>query len=267
MARYSADGYEMAQDHVAIEEPLQIRLAGEDVAVTMRTPGHDAELAAGFLYAEGIIAGNRHIEAIAHCHLPDGAISDNVINVSPTDRTLLEPRSWGRSFISSSSCGLCGKTSIEQLGPKSTVPNLSSQLRLQPAFFYEIEARLRAAQETFMRTGGLHAAAIFDANGTLIVLREDVGRHNAVDKVIGYALLNELLPLDSHILLVSSRASYEIVQKALMAGVQVLAVLSAPSSLAVKLAREARMTLVAFLRQARFNVYAGQERIVPRKMP
>jgi FdhD protein len=266
--RYHGDHLEWVEDNVAVEEPLQIRLAGEDVAVTMRTPGHDAELAAGFLFTEGIIAGKHHIESIAPCPSPDGPLSQNIINVLPTDRALLEPGRWGRNFISSSSCGLCGKTSIENiLGLKSKVQSPKSQdagsaLRVPHTTFYELEAKLRDAQETFSKTGGLHAAALFNLTGDLIVLREDVGRHNAVDKVIGHALLADLLPLSRHILVVSSRASFEIVQKAHIAGVEVLAVFSAPSSLAVDLAREAGMTLVAFLRQDRLNVYAGEARLI-----
>lgn len=264
--RYKGDDYERTHDYLAVEEPLQIRLAGEDVAVTMRTPGHDAELAAGFLFTEGIIAGKHHIETIAHCPPDDSSQAQNIINVLPTDRALLEPESWGRNFISSSSCGLCGKTSIEQIALKSKVQSPKSgapgsKSKIPPGLFYALEAKLRAAQETFTQTGGLHAAALFDIDGNLIILREDVGRHNAVDKVIGYALLEDMLPLDQHILVVSSRASFEIVQKAVIAGVQVLAAFSAPSSLAVDLARQAGMTLIAFLRQGRLNVYAGDERV------
>jgi FdhD protein len=256
---------ETAYDDLAVEEPLQIRLAGEDVAVTMRTPGHDFELAAGFLYTEGIVRGKDHIESIGFCADDTGAPARNIVNVLPTDRGLLEPRDWGRNFYSTSSCGLCGKASIEQIRARQAAP-----LRVRPArhegmvslaTLYSLEARLRAAQTVFSRTGGIHAAGLFDAEGTLIALREDVGRHNAVDKLVGYALLNGMLPLDRHILLVSSRASFEIVQKALVAGVAMMAVVSAPSSLAVELAREAGMTLVAFLRQGRLNVYAGEGRI------
>ncbi len=274
--RYTGDKHAWAQDDIAVEEPLQIRLAGEDVAVTMRTPGHDAELAAGFLFTEGIIKGRHHIEAITLCPAQDGYLAQNVINVLPTDRDLLEPGKWGRNFVSSSSCGICGKTSIEDItlklrsqrlpltygkGTRAESASPTTPLYIPHSTFYSLEARLRAAQESFTRTGGLHAAALFTLTGDLIVLREDVGRHNAVDKVIGHALLGQLLPLDRNILVVSSRASFEIVQKALMAGVEVLAVFSAPSSLAVDLARKAGMTLVAFLREGRLNVYAGEERI------
>jgi FdhD protein len=265
--RYGGDSCQWVEDDVAVEEPLQIRLAGEDVAVTMRTPGHDPELAAGFLFTEGIIQGRHHIEAINLCQSPDGSPAENIINVLPTERDLLEPGRWGRSFISSSSCGLCGKTSIEQIRPKSNGKYSKSgsqpeRHKIPVRTFYELEARLHVAQETFTRTGGLHAAALFTLAGELLVLQEDVGRHNAVDKVIGYALLNDLLPLDEHILVVSSRASFEIVQKAHIAGVEILAVFSAPSSLAVDLARQVGMTLVAFLRAGRLNVYAGEGRVI-----
>jgi FdhD protein len=249
-----------SEDELAIEEPLQIRLAGEDVAVTMRTPGHDEELATGFLYTEGVIQGKHQLEAVAHC--PDhGGSPMNIINVSPTDRDLLEPGRWGRNFYATSSCGLCGKTSISQV--RSRLPSPRSHLKVRLDTLYALESKLRVAQYAFAQTGGVHAAALFDEAGELLALREDVGRHNAVDKVIGYALIHDMLPLDKHILLVSSRASFEIVQKALMAGVSVMAALSAPSSLAVELAREAGMTLVAFLRRDRLNVYSGAEWVEP----
>lgn len=257
--RWVGTASEQAYDHLAVEEPLQIRMAGEDVAVTMHTPGHDIELAAGFLFTEGLIAGKGHIEAIAHCPAQDGALYSNVVNLTPADRALVEPRRWGRDFLSSSSCGLCGKTSIGQVTRQ--VGPVQSLFTVDAPLLYTLGDKLREAQATFAQTGGLHAAGLFDAEGNLLLVREDVGRHNAVDKVIGYALLNDLLPLDRHILLVSSRASFEIVQKSLVAGISLLAVISAPSSLAVELARQGSMTLVAFLRQGRLNVYSGEERV------
>lgn len=259
VVRYSGLHSESADDELAVEEPLQIRLAGEDVAVTMRTPGHDEELAAGFLFTEGIIKGKRHIESLGHCPDENGQLSPDIVNVLPTERGLLEPGRWGRNFYASSSCGLCGKISIDQV--TANVVRANGHLRVGVRTLYTLEEKLRAAQSTFLQTGGIHAAGLFDAAGNLLVLREDVGRHNAVDKVIGFSLLNDLLPLDRHILLVSSRASFEIVQKALVAGITVMAVVSAPSSLAVDLAHEGGMTLVGFLRGGRLNVYAGQERI------
>lgn len=247
-------------DSLTVEEPLQIRLAGEDVAVTMRTPGNDLELAAGFLFTEGIIAGKNHIEQIGYCAREGDLPDHNVVNVLPEDRSLLSPQSWGRNFISSSSCGLCGKTSITQV--KARTPSLSDGSCVHLDALYSLEAKLRNAQRAFAQTGGIHAAALFSVEGDLIVLREDIGRHNAVDKVVGYALFHDLLPLMEYILLVSSRASFEIVQKAAVAGIAIMAALSAPSTLAVELAAETGMTLVAFLRDNRCNVYTRGERIV-----
>ena len=250
-----------AEDDVTVEEPLQIRLAGEDVTVTMRTPGHDNELAAGFLFTEGIISGKAHIEEIGPCSDDMGDPAPNIVNVFPTERNLLDPDRWGRNFYANSGCGLCGKTSLDHIFSRS--PRLASRpdISITSQILYSLGVRLRGAQETFARTGGMHAAALFDLSGNLLVLREDVGRHNAVDKIIGHALLGDMLPLDRHILLVSSRASFEIVQKAHAAGIPILAAVSAPSSLAVETAQEAGMTLVAFLREGRFNVYCGDERL------
>ncbi len=250
-------------DSLTVEEPLQIRLAGEDVAITMRTPCDDLELAAGFLFTEGIIAGKNQIEQIGYCAQEGGLPDHNVVNVLPADRSLLAPQTWGRNFVSSSSCGLCGKTSIAQVRARtSRTSSLLDANHVRLGTLYSLEAKLRNAQRAFAQTGGIHAAALFSLEGDLIVLREDVGRHNAVDKVVGYALFHDLLPLAEHILLVSSRASFEIVQKAATAGITTIAALSAPSSLAVELAAEIGMTLVAFLRGNRCNVYTRGERIV-----
>jgi len=264
LARWVGVEREWAYDDLAVEEPLQIRLAGEDVAVTMRTPGHDVELALGFLFAEGIVSGRGDVESVGYCLGEDGAPAPNIVNVLPTNRELLSPGGWGRNFISSSSCGLCGKTSIDQVITARTprVPGANGDLRVHLPVLYSLVEKMRAAQHTFGTTGGIHAAGLFNLDGDLLLLREDVGRHTAVDKVVGRALLNDLLPLDRHILVVSSRASFEIVQKAVAAGVKVLAVVSAPSSLAVDLAREAGITLVAFLREQRLNVYAGEDRVI-----
>jgi FdhD protein len=226
----------------------------------MRTPGHDVELAMGFLYTEGIIAGKHHIESARNCADEEGNPAQNIVNLLPTDRTLLDPRRWRRNFYSTSSCGICGKTTISQVTTQASTIASTAAVNLQT--LYELVPKLQAAQAVFTQTGGLHAAGLFDTGGNLLVMREDVGRHNAVDKVIGYALLNDLLPLDNHILLVSSRASFEIVQKAAMSGISIMAVISAPSSLAVELAREAGVTLVAFLRERRLNVYSGEGRII-----
>ncbi len=258
MARFVGQECRWMQDELAVEEPLQIRLAGEDVVVTMRTPGNDEELAAGFLFTEGIIAGKHHIEEIGYC-LDDEASARNIINVTPTERGLLEPGRWGRNFYSTSSCGICGKTSIDQITSQAGLIKHTAKVRL--GTLYALEQKVRDAQAVFARTGGLHAAALFDLDGNMSVLREDVGRHNAVDKVIGHALLKSMLPLEKHILFVSSRASFEIVQKALMAGIGIMVVVSAPSSLAVELARQGGMTLVGFLREESLNVYAGADRV------
>jgi len=260
VCRYVGGRYQVAYDDLPVEEPLQIRLAGEDVAVTMRTPGHDDELAAGFLYSEGIVGSKAHIEDISYCLDEDGLPTTNVINVFPTDRDLVDPRQWRRDFFAASSCGLCGKTSIDSV--TRSLPPAASNVTVKPQLLYTLSDKLERAQEGFARSGGLHAAGLFDLDGNLLLLREDIGRHNAVDKIIGHALLHDLLPLDRHILLVSSRASFEIVQKAHAAGVVIMAVISAPSSLAVELAERANMTLIAFLREGRLNVYTRKERIL-----
>lgn len=251
---------ERTEDSLPVEEPLQIRMAGEDVAVTMRTPGHDTELAAGFLYSEGIIGGKHDIESISHCIGDDLLPAPNIINVLPTDHELVDPRRWRRNFYASSSCGLCGKTSLDSVA--QCLPSTTANTTVTLQTLYALDSKLREAQAGFVQTGGLHAAGLFDLASNLLVLREDIGRHNAVDKIIGHALLHDMLPLDRHILLVSSRASFEIMQKALAAGICIVAAISAPSSLAVDLARQGGMTLVAFLRNRRLNVYAGHKRII-----
>jgi FdhD protein len=242
-------------DDLVAEEPLEIRLGGQSVAVTMRTPGHDTELAAGFLVTEGIVRPG-DIAGVRECRSDqgDGGVADVVLRAGATPSA-----GWQRNFYATSSCGVCGKASIEAVrvaaGPVSDGPPVTA------ATLQALPDRLRAAQRVFDRTGGLHAAGLFGADGELAVLREDVGRHNAVDKVVGRAALDGRLPLADHILLVSGRASFEILQKALVAGIPVVAAVSAPSSLAVRLARESNMTLVGFLRAGGFNVYAGPERL------
>jgi FdhD protein len=253
---------ELTSDDLTIEEPLQIRMAGVDVAVTMRTPGHDEELAAGFLFTEGLIIGRHQVDSIARCPADDGTLSPNILNVQPTERDIVNPHLWGRDFLATSSCGLCGKTSLSQVESVSqSMRPVTGDFAVPVDTLYGLPDKLRAGQDTFAQTGGIHAAGLFDLQGNLLLVREDVGRHNAVDKVIGHALLNGLLPLDRHILLVSSRASFEIVQKALMSGCALVCAISAPSSLAVELAKEAGLTLVAFLRLGRLNVYCGAERV------
>jgi len=253
-------------DVLAVEEPLEIRLAGFSVAVTMRTPGHDRELAAGFLFTEGIIHTANDIDTISVCQADDAESQGNIINVNPRDPAIVDPSRWQRNFFTTSSCGICGKASIESV--RQEAPPIRSDLSVPYKTVYGLEEQLRGAQSAFDKTGGLHGAGLFDRDGRLLVAREDVGRHNAVDKVIGHALLGEAnarthrLPLSDLLLMVSGRLSFEIVQKALMAGIPLVAAVSAPSSLAVELARSADMTLVGFLRHGRFNVYAGQHRII-----
>lgn len=248
-------------DEIAVEEPLQIRLAGEDVAVLMRSPGHDIELVAGYLFSEGIIHSRDDIEDIRTC-ASETELPSNVVNVLPNDRTLLQPSSWSRLSEGYSSCGICGKSTVDQV--IRLVPKLGETTQVTEAALYRLAQQIEDAQAIFHRTGGLHAAALFSTEGDMLTLREDVGRHNAVDKIIGHALLNGDLPLSSCTMAVTSRASFEVVQKAANAGVSILAVMSAPSSLAVQLAQETGMTLVAFLRAGRFNIYSGGHRIVPR---
>lgn len=246
-------------DQVAVEEPLEIRLAGVPVAVTMRTPGDDLDLAAGFLFTEGIVRSPAEIATIAHCETDDPATRGNVVNLNPTDPALVEPSRWERHFVANSACGVCGKAGIERI--TVTAPPITAALTVEARVLLRSPDALRERQRGFDRTGGLHAAGLFDAHGGVIVAREDVGRHNAVDKVIGAMVRNGQIPLSRHVLVVSSRASFEIVQKALVAGIPAVATMSAPSSLAVDLARTAGMTLIGFLRGTRFNVYTSVERV------
>lgn len=253
-------GYECVTDEVTIEEPLEIRLGGDPLAVTMRTPGNDEELAAGFLLSEGVVRRPTDLKEIAHCTL--AASLGNILNVTLAPTVKFKPAPTQRFGTISTSCGLCGKTSIEFIRQQFPPIGPSPQLHIDGATLLELPARLRSAQGNFARTGGIHAAAIFDLAGNLIAVREDIGRHNAVDKVIGRAFLDGLLPLSRHILLVSGRSSLEIVQKALSAGIPIVAAVSAPSSLAVNFARECGQTLIGFLRPPTFNVYSHIERVV-----
>jgi FdhD protein len=247
------------EDWLATEEPLEIQVGTRPLAVTMRTPGHDEELAAGFLLTEGIIESREQIAAI---HRPDASQgpSCNRLNVELHDCPF-EVEKLQRNFYATSSCGICGKASIEAVRSRGLRP-LAGGFAVNPEMLCALPERLRADQQVFGRTGGLHAAALFDASGDLLVLREDVGRHNAVDKVIGWALLRDQVPLSQSVMMVSGRGGFEIVQKALAAGIPVVASVSAPSSLAVQLARELNLTLVGFLRERRFVIYAGRERCV-----
>ena len=265
-------------DHLAVEEPLEIRLGGRRFTVTMRTPGHDEELAAGFLLAEGFINSGEELGEIRRLRDSKGHPDPNALDVIlKVPATRLRER-LQRNFTISSSCGVCGKTSIEAL--ERRISPLTSNTHINQQALFRMPALMRGEQAVFSATGGLHAAALFDVssweaadgraatppagqdwNLRLIVLREDVGRHNAVDKVTGYALLHDKIPLNNAAMMVSGRVSFEIVQKAAAAGVAILCAVSAPTSLAVELAAELGMTLVGFLREPNFNVYAGQRRI------
>ena len=260
VVRRKADGgYKWLTDEVAIEEPLEIRIGQEPLAVTMRTPGNDEELATGFLLSEGIVRTRADLREISPC--PPPASLGNVLNITLSPTAKFTPGAAHRFGTISTSCGLCGKTSIEFI--RQQFPPIASTKRIQieVATLLELPKRLRDAQGNFARTGGIHAAAIFDLDGNLIVLREDIGRHNAVDKTIGRAFLDDLLPLQNHIMIVSGRSSLEIVQKALAAGIPIVAAVSAPSTLAVNFARESNQTLIGFLRPPTFNIYAHIERV------
>jgi FdhD protein len=243
-------------DELACEEPLEIRVQGRPVSVTMRTPGDDEELAVGFLLTEGLLSGREQIADVAPIE-KDGRC--NTVNVELTAGVSIDFERLTRHVFASSSCGLCGKVTIDAV--QQQFPPVRSDLVVDAATLLRLPEQARRAQAVFDRTGGLHAATLFDRQGKLLVLREDVGRHNAVDKVLGYALRNDVFPLDEHIVLVSGRSSFEIMQKALAGRVPIVAAVSAPSSLAVQFAEASGQTLVGFLREDRMNVYAGLERI------
>lgn len=245
-------------DALATEEPLEIRLRGRGVAVTMRTPGHDPELAAGFLLSEGIVQRSADIVGMGPCLQSD--FPDNTLNVFLAPKVKLNFKQLTRHVFASSSCGLCGKASIESIHQR--FPPIDSGPVVQLETLARLPRQMRATQTAFNQTGGLHAAAVFDAHGGLVALREDVGRHNAVDKVLGYGLLQAKLPFTSHILLVSGRASFEILQKALAARIPMICAVGAPSSLAVEFARDSRQTLVGFLRDRSLNAYSHPERLI-----
>jgi FdhD protein len=240
-------GGAVVDDDVVVEEPLEIRVGEKPVSVTMRTPGHDFELAAGFLFTEGILGRAEDVETIRHWGSP------NVVRVDLREGVRVDLQRLQRHFYSTSSCGVCGKTSIDAL--RVSASPIASSMEVQPEVISSLPDKLRAAQEAFGATGGIHGAGLFDAQGTLLRAREDIGRHNAVDKVIGSFLL-EGLPFADTILFVSSRTSFELVQKAVVAGIPVLAAVGAPSSLAIELAAEMHMTLLGFVRDGRYNVYS-----------
>jgi len=241
------------QDLLAVEEPLEIRLGKSTISITMRTPGHDAELALGFLFSEGILPGPRDLQ--------DVVSSKNLLTVHLKPDVEVDLDRLKRHFYTTSSCGVCGKASIEALRMQACPLASSESAVIASSVIHRLPAVLREDQRIFERTGGLHAAALFDSSGALLLVREDVGRHNAVDKLIGAELLAGHVPLQDKLLLVSGRTSFELVQKALMAGVPILAAVGAPSSLAVETARRFNLTLLGFVRDDRFNIYSGASRI------
>ncbi len=260
------------RDHLATEEPLEIRLITRDethtVAITMRTPGNDFELAAGFLHGEGIIHDRDEIARISYCVDPgiDAAQQYNIVNVALRGDASPDLAPLERHFFTSSACGVCGKASLEALHLRAN-PAIPPGPEVPIEVIYGLPDKLRQAQGIFEDTGGLHAAALFDTCGNLLALREDVGRHNALDKLVGWALMEDRLPLNQHILLVSGRSSFEILQKSQAAGIPIVCAISAPSSLAVDLAREFGMTLVGFLRDQRCNAYTAPERLLLASSP
>ncbi len=264
--RVAPGGMEEREDHLATEEPLEIRLVQEGrrqtVAITMRTPGADSELAIGFLFAEGVIASREQVSRTAPCLDPQEADrSENILEVElAAGVPAPELAGLDRHFFATSACGVCGKAGLETLKLRVKEP-VARGPEISPEVLSTLPLRLREAQGIFDLTGGLHAAGLFDTEGRLLAAREDVGRHNALDKLMGWALQEDLLPLTGHVVMVSGRSSYEILQKCLMAGVPIVCAVSAPSSLAVELAESFGITLVGFLRGDRFNVYTGIERI------
>jgi FdhD protein len=249
------------QDVVAVEEPLEISIDGRNISITMRTPGNDEELAVGFLFSEGILRDPSQIAGVS-------LTGDNRVNVSLASSAGLDLARLDRHFYTSSSCGVCGKTSIQALETAGCPVIARDRPVLDPALICSLPEKLRNSQQVFDTTGGLHAAGLFDSCGNLIDLREDVGRHNAVDKLIGAAFLRGELPLRDRLLMLSGRASFELVQKALMAGIGAIVAVGAPSSLAVELAESSGITLIGFARGERFNVYSGDFRLrMPSPMP
>ncbi len=254
-----------ADDVLAVEDPLEIRIeygrtgarTTRSISVTMRTPGHDAELAAGFLFTEGIISSAGEITAIT-----PNSKNENILVVSLAEAVAPNIKSLERNFYTTSSCGVCGKASIEAVRTSCPFPDVPDAVQVHARVIYRLPTVLRGQQDIFSQTGGLHGCALFDTAGKLLLAREDVGRHNALDKLIGAALQQQILPVDSNILVLSGRASFELVQKAIMAGIKVIAAVGAPSSLAVDMAEEWGITLIGFLRGERFNIYSGAERVV-----
>ena len=265
--KVNAGGSQAVDDMLAAEEPLEIRISygavdqrvQKSISVTMRTPGNDFELATGFLFTEGIIKSRDDITSIKHCN---GAY-ENVVRVGLKDDMTIDLSKLERNFYTSSSCGVCGKSSIEAVRTVCRLPvSAIDNLQFPAEIIYSLPGLLRKRQDVFENTGGLHACALFDTSGNLLLTREDVGRHNALDKLVGAALHQTLFPLDKSLLLLSGRASFELIQKAWMAGIKIVAAVGAPSSLAVQMAEEFGMTLIGFLRDRVFNIYSGSHRII-----
>lgn len=258
------------EDFLAVEEPLEIQLnfnkegkqRQKTISITMRTPGSDFDLAAGFLLTEGIIQSNAQIQKIAYAQARHPKSKENVVIVHLTPQVKIDFKKLERHFYTTSSCGVCGKTSIEALQTTGAPDLLDAQPKIPQELIHLLPEKLRHQQSIFDHTGGLHAAGLFDSSGNLIALSEDVGRHNAVDKLIGSRLIKDQLPLLNSIIVVSGRVSFELVQKSLMAGIPILVAVGAPSSLAIQLADENNMTVIGFVRNQRYNIYSGQERIV-----
>src|SRR6185369_6896200 len=256
-----------AEDLLATEEPLEIRLSygplndrhQKSISVTMRTPGNDFELALGFLFSEGIIRDQKDVLQIKYC--TDFSRSENIVKVELMTGLDVDLKKLERHFYTSSSCGVCGKASIEALNTISKFKDNGSEFTIDQEVFMDLSEKLRAKQNVFEYTGGLHAAALFNTDGEIIFIREDVGRHNALDKLIGAAFSSGQLPLNRHVVLLSGRSSFELIQKCVMAGVNLVAAIGAPSSLAVETAKKFNVTLIGFLRDNRFNIYSGEERI------
>ena len=251
-------------DKVAVEEPLEIQLEystasgrmQKNIAVTMRTPGNDEELAAGFLFTEGIIHKNISIQEIKYSHR-----DVNSIQVILKENIIPAFGNAARNFYTTSSCGVCGKASIEAISTVSQFAEEKDSIVINQKVLFHLQDDLKKQQQVFEETGGIHASVLYDLDGKFIMLREDVGRHNALDKIIGAALLNDNLPLNNHLLFLSGRTSFELVQKAVMAGIKIISAVGAPSSLAVEMAKENNVTLIGFLRKDRFNIYSGKQRI------
>ncbi|WP_370947774.1 formate dehydrogenase accessory sulfurtransferase FdhD [Amycolatopsis sp. cg5] len=260
----SANGERRRPDSLAAEEPMELRVGGKPLAVTMRTPGNDIELAHGFLLTEGVIGSLEDVTTARYCDGVDdqGRNTYNVLDVALADGVAPPDAGVERNFYTTSSCGVCGKAALDAVKLKTRFDTAASGFAVTTEVLAGLPEALRARQKVFAQTGGLHAAALFAADGSLLVVREDVGRHNAVDKVLGWALLENRVPLGETGLLVSSRASFELVQKAAMAGIPLLAAVSAPSSLAVELAEDNGMTLIGFLRGDSMNLYTGDARVV-----